>query len=541
MALTTSTNPNGSYLQQADPQNFPVNATGAPPPNNYQAPAAAQQEQQGEVPKDEVGWYFVEQYYTTLNKTPERVHLFYNKRSTMVWGTEGESLPLAHGRADIQEKITAHEFKDCKVRVSNVDSQASANNGIVIQVLGEMSNNGLPHRKFSQTFFLAEQPNGYYVLNDIFRYLKDDDDIEEDDYEYAEAEAEEIVAEAVAEAAEAIVEDLSIKEATAVEIEVEGAETVKVEETHTLELVISEPVPEEVTASGGGSTEPANGTIEEDTELVPVVEEPVAPVEAVESVEEPALVVEEEPVSALTPAPVKEAPPAPPVPAPAPVPARPKTWANLVAGAGVTPAVPLAQPSTPVAVPAPAAVPAQQLTSTAQPASPAPLTTTTTTGANSGSQWQTADSKRHSRINAAPAGQTQAYVKNVTEGVSEKALKDLLHKYGNLKHFEVIRAKNCAFVEFETPAAFNAANSANPHPIGGSNVLVEERRPRGAVNGAYGNRAGMSGRGDGRPVSQGGRGGYQPRDGQRFEGGRGGRGGRGGNFGSRGARANTVN
>jgi hypothetical protein len=325
--------------------------------------------------------------------------------------------------------------------VSNVDSQASANNGIVIQVLGEMSNNGLPHRKFSQTFFLAEQPNGYYVLNDIFRYLKDDDDIEEDDYEYAEAEAEEIVAEAVAEAAEAIVEDLSIKEATAVEIEVEGAETVKVEETHTLELVISEPVPEEVTASGGGSTEPANGTIEEDTELVPVVEEPVAPVEAVESVEEPALVVEEEPVSALTPAPVKEAPPAPPVPAPAPVPARPKTWANLVAGAGVTPAVPLAQPSTPVAVPAPAAVPAQQLTSTAQPASPAPLTTTTTTGANSGSQWQTADSKRHSRINAAPAGQTQAYVKNVTEGVSEKALKDLLHKYGNLKHFEVIRAK----------------------------------------------------------------------------------------------------
>jgi hypothetical protein len=77
MALTTSTNPNGSYLQQADPQNFPVNATGAPPPNNYQAPAAAQQEQQGEVPKDEVGWYFVEQYYTTLNKTPERVHVSY--------------------------------------------------------------------------------------------------------------------------------------------------------------------------------------------------------------------------------------------------------------------------------------------------------------------------------------------------------------------------------------------------------------------------------------------------------------------------------
>lgn len=35
------------------------------------------------VPKDEVGWYFVEQYYTTLSKSPERLHvrwLLQNKR-----------------------------------------------------------------------------------------------------------------------------------------------------------------------------------------------------------------------------------------------------------------------------------------------------------------------------------------------------------------------------------------------------------------------------------------------------------------------------
>lgn len=29
----------------------------------------------GELPKDEVGWYFVEQYYTTLSKTPEKLHV----------------------------------------------------------------------------------------------------------------------------------------------------------------------------------------------------------------------------------------------------------------------------------------------------------------------------------------------------------------------------------------------------------------------------------------------------------------------------------
>jgi len=45
-----------------------------------------------------------------------------------------------------------------------------------------MSNHGDPWRKFVQTFFLAEQPNGYFVLNDIFRFLKEDtveDDVSE--------------------------------------------------------------------------------------------------------------------------------------------------------------------------------------------------------------------------------------------------------------------------------------------------------------------------------------------------------------------------
>lgn len=29
----------------------------------------------GELSKDEVGWYFVEQYYTTLSKSPEKLHV----------------------------------------------------------------------------------------------------------------------------------------------------------------------------------------------------------------------------------------------------------------------------------------------------------------------------------------------------------------------------------------------------------------------------------------------------------------------------------
>lgn len=28
-----------------------------------------------EIPKDQVGWYFVEQYYTTLSRSPEKLHV----------------------------------------------------------------------------------------------------------------------------------------------------------------------------------------------------------------------------------------------------------------------------------------------------------------------------------------------------------------------------------------------------------------------------------------------------------------------------------
>ena len=138
----------------------------------------------------EVGWLFVPQYYTFMNKDPSRLHCFYTKKSTMVHGTENEDVTPSVGQQAIHERVNAIGFEDTKVYVSNVDSQSSADGGIVIQVLGEMSNKGGKWRKFAQTFFLAQQPNGFYVLNDIFRYLKDDDD-EKDEAREDEPQADE--------------------------------------------------------------------------------------------------------------------------------------------------------------------------------------------------------------------------------------------------------------------------------------------------------------------------------------------------------------
>ena len=54
-----------------------------------------------------------------------------------------------------------------------------------------MSNRGEAWKKFVQTFFLAEQPNGYFVLNDIFRFLKEETAESDDEGEDDEAPTDE--------------------------------------------------------------------------------------------------------------------------------------------------------------------------------------------------------------------------------------------------------------------------------------------------------------------------------------------------------------
>lgn len=75
------------------------------------------------------------------------------------------------GQKQIHSKIQQLNFHDCHAKISQVDSQATLGSGVVVQVTGELSNDGQPMRRFTQTFVLAAQsPKKYYVHNDIFRY-----------------------------------------------------------------------------------------------------------------------------------------------------------------------------------------------------------------------------------------------------------------------------------------------------------------------------------------------------------------------------------
>ncbi|KAH8700748.1 hypothetical protein BGW36DRAFT_135153 [Talaromyces proteolyticus] len=524
MADTTQAPINGTY---ATPHPYPdsyvshaaVNPVGNsyhPAPTGTPSNGPSLQEGKNEIPKDEVGWYFVEQYYTTMSRNPEKLPLFYSRHSHFVFGTEAESVPVAVGQKAINEKIKALDFHDCKVRVLNVDSQASFEN-ILVAVIGEISNRSEPSRKFTQTFVLAEQPNGYYVLNDIFRYLADDEE-EFVSGETAQAEPEE--------AAE--LQDTSVSHpGVAPEPEPAVAAPANVEES--VAETVTSTTDSEVEKSEAASV---NGIATPEKPAVPVTPAvPVVPTEPeVPKAEKP------QPTPAAS-APKEAAAAAKKEPA---VPAKsvPKTWASIASAnkrasaAAAIAAASTAQAKT--AAPSPSVAPALPAQNAQpQPEQPAVAESSTASQESSidGAGWQTAGHE-HNKKQARSGDEHKhpAYIKNVNEKVDAALLKTVLSRFGKLTHFDVNRARNCAFVDFADQASYNAAVAANPHQIGTEQITVEERRIRAgnaSSNGFPASRGGANrGRSDGRAGSQG-RGGNFQRD--QARGGFASRGGRGGN------------
>lgn len=488
--------------------------------------------------KDQVGWYFVEQYYTTLSKTPEKLHLFYNKRSQLVYGKEAEITGVSVGRQLIQERIKKLEFQDCKVRISNVDSQSTVHGdleSIVIQVIGEMSNKGEDSKKFVQTFVLAQQPSGYFVLNDILRYIdEEEDEVSETPAQDADVSAAATTTTTTEDQEQTATKDEEVVDAGKLdadtvdkkleEVTAEDAEPAAVaKEPETAEVEVPEATKEQ-TAPKAETTAAATETDNVEKEIAEEeVKKPEAP-------KDPSPTPAPAPAAARAPAPAPAEPEKPKQPA---QPAKPMTWASRVAStAGPTrPAVPVAKAATPAAAPTPRA-PAPSGAKAAQQ-TPAAAKPAEATASQDAGEWQTAgnENKRQARpqsISGPPQEDkgTLGYLKYVSDKVGAEELKAALGKHGEVVYFDINRAKNCAFVEFKSSAGYQAAANANPHTVNGEEIQLEPRRPKanafGGSNFAPG-RGNMSGRGRG--GFDGGRGGNQGRGGFGQNRGRGGPGG----------------
>ncbi|KAF8800552.1 hypothetical protein BYT27DRAFT_7227366 [Phlegmacium glaucopus] len=546
--------------------------------------ASAPTSNHSSVVPSEVGWQFVPQYYTFVNKEPHRLHCFYNKNSTFIHGTEGEDGKPCYGQQEIHNKITSIGFEDCKVFIHSVDAQSSANGGIIIQVIGEMSNHGDPWRKFVQTFFLAEQPNGYFVLNDIFRFLKeetlDGDGMDDVDLPEPASVPESVpAAQTVVSAPEptyeppreptpppAVVEDpVPVVIASVVADE---APTTDISEPHITQTPT--PAPEDISPSPLVATaaQPNGIHTPEPEKQAPVVVAPVEP----SPVPSPAPAsIHSTPATATIPVPTPATAPAPAVthtqpaaaPALAPIPAAPsapRSWASLAAsnskkwGAAVNPD---SRGTTEIlSIPAPATngIPAQAPQSAVAP--------------NSAPQHHQHQQQRGGGQHGGPGGggnqggprheypallaaqsvsHAHCFVKGITDPISQLLLQTTLtSRFGPIKDLEIVRSRACAFIEFSSVDSARKAIVASLHQgqggeggiwvdvggdVGQVRISVETKkekadrqvgRGRGGGGGVVGS-GGAQGAGNGNAENRGGGGGGSFRG--RGGGGRGGRGG----------------
>lgn len=67
--------PSGAHDQSGSPNHTTAAEDGSNPSTGGHNSASGANDSNANVPKDEVGWYFVEQYYTTLSKSPEKIHV----------------------------------------------------------------------------------------------------------------------------------------------------------------------------------------------------------------------------------------------------------------------------------------------------------------------------------------------------------------------------------------------------------------------------------------------------------------------------------
>ena len=338
----------------------------------------------------------------------------------------------------------------------------------MIQVIGEISNNSAPHRKFVQTFILAGQTNGYFVLNDIFRYIADEEEIEDDTLQPEQVRQQdrkgfyEPPPTAAGEAKQSTLgnsDDPKVVEQVASKVDEQLTNVIKSDKKRQEADDVRTDSTETAENQNQATSEEKNGISAISNKSVSSDQVPEASqARAIQQAEARKEVDEDKASSSATKAPVE----ATTTSIEPPKPVAPKTWANLAAAANrvATPAVPVPSGTS-------MSQPQTRTASSTDPQLASNAVSNNGTGAlenapaanvsNNSSGWHTAGldhNKRQSRAmpqqQQAPQQQqqgsnensmTRAYIKNVYESVDADELKSTLSKYGELAYFDVNRMK----------------------------------------------------------------------------------------------------
>jgi hypothetical protein len=371
-----------------------------------------------------------------------------------------------------------------------------------------MSNRGEPWRKFVQTFFLAEQPNGYFVLNDIFRFLKEETvESDEDSPEPPTGEAEQGSTPSHPEADSSLSHEHP--QSASPTVDVQAPEPVRTASPTPSAAIAEEVAPAPESPVAEPHTNGHAETEHEDPEILapaPREKSPTPEPEPSPTVESPAPAASPTPPPAASPAPSQPpAPVAPSQPAQPPAPPAPKTWANLAAanlkkwgsavaqesrGTSEAPAASSSSPGsgtqTPVSHHGPGFRPQQQQ----QQREPHPAYVAAT-GVSNPQCFVKVRSRCIATCDITPS---DVFLQSVQENVTEVALRNTLTgRFGPIKDLDIVRTKACAFLEFTSlDAARRAIVASLPLAQGGEGgirvdigegqhmrIMVETRKERG--------------------------------------------------------------
>jgi hypothetical protein len=150
-----------------------------------------------------VGTRFVKEYYKTLSSQPDNLHRFYQPTSVLSAGVGSEPTQSttfevqAAANKGLKDRFVLEGYEESPIRFEfengAIDAQMSVNAGVLLVVTGHIvylpvaageeedeEEADLRRKAFVHTFFLASQVAGskrsYYVHNDVLRFLQDDEE-----------------------------------------------------------------------------------------------------------------------------------------------------------------------------------------------------------------------------------------------------------------------------------------------------------------------------------------------------------------------------
>ncbi|OAY67328.1 putative G3BP-like protein [Ananas comosus] len=404
----------------------------------------------------QVGTFFVGQYYNILQQQPSLVHQFYNEASTMM-RIDGGASEAATGMMQIHSLIMSLNFTRIEIKTANFLN--SWGDGVLVMVSGLVQAREYnARRNFVQTFFLAPQEKGYFILNDMFHFL-DEEQIHQPAIAAHEKFENNLTTSAKVPEGENI--------AAVPEYMHEG-------ESHSQEYMVPAQVEENGTIPEDDFPEPQQVSHSDNLVEEPPAEEPAASFPITTSFSNTS-------AAARDPSPVRtEEPSAEPLK---------QTYASILRaakGQSGAAAAPLSKPS-PVPFEwhqAPQSIPQQS--------TPILSVVPEKSSSEAVEEVNTLEDEVESK---------SVYVGNVPPSVTESDLENEFKKFGRIRPDGVaIRSRKdsggyYAFVEFDDIIGVPNALKASPIEINGFQIYVEERRPN---NGIF--RGGRRGRG---------RGGYQ--------------------------------